>query len=192
MEQNFKRCLDFTLALEGHPTDDARDPGGPTALGITQATLSTWRGHAVTREDVFALTKAEAMEIYHASYWLATWCDAMPAGLDMLMFDMAVNPPGAPPLRLLAAQTGIVLPWRARGHRQPGSWSAQLAFLAGQCMPGVIVGLCEQRATLYRSRPGFPAYGRGWLNRVEAVQRRSMHIWVTNGTAIPDPAGSVA
>ena len=37
---NFDKCLKFTLQFEGGFTNDPKDPGGPTNLGITQATLS--------------------------------------------------------------------------------------------------------------------------------------------------------
>jgi lysozyme family protein len=41
---NFDKCFKFILQFEGGFTNDPKDPGGPTNLGITQATLSAFIG----------------------------------------------------------------------------------------------------------------------------------------------------
>ena len=38
---NFDDCLKFTLQFEGGFVNNPKDPGGPTNLGVTQATLSS-------------------------------------------------------------------------------------------------------------------------------------------------------
>ena len=61
--------LDALLAREGSEyTDRPNDRGGPTKYGITLATLSAWRGHPVTPEDVRDLTEGEARAIYRERY----------------------------------------------------------------------------------------------------------------------------
>lgn len=49
-------------------TNHPADRGGPTKYGITQATLSRWRGRPVSAQDVMELTWAEAQKIYRAEY----------------------------------------------------------------------------------------------------------------------------
>lgn len=63
--------IDGILRAEGSAyTNDPADSGGPTKYGITQATLSAFRGYAVTPDDVAELTEAEARQIYFKRYWL--------------------------------------------------------------------------------------------------------------------------
>lgn len=49
-------------------TNDPNDSGGATKYGITQHTLSDWRGHLVTPEEVANLSRDEALEIYRHLY----------------------------------------------------------------------------------------------------------------------------
>ena len=85
-------CLAFTLREEGGFVDDPRDPGGATNMGITLATLRVWRDDK--QLDVAAiedLTVADATTIYGADFWNRARCDALPAGVDLLVFDHGVN-----------------------------------------------------------------------------------------------------
>lgn len=56
------------IRREGGFVDHPSDKGGPTKFGITLQTLRRWRGRPVTREDVRALTRAEARQIYDERY----------------------------------------------------------------------------------------------------------------------------
>ena len=190
MESNFPRCLDFVFAREGGYTDDPRDPGAATNHGSTAATLQAWRGHSVTPLDVQQLGKPEAARIYHSRYWDAAWCDAMPGGIDLLVFDAAVNTGAQRSLDFLKVQIGLGVPIRGRHHRihpvdrhlAAGLEQSVLDRLAGLCVPAVIMGLCGRRTAYYRSLPGFGAFGRGWLARVALAELLAMHLWVSGGT----------
>lgn len=46
--------------FSNHPADK----GGPTKFGITQKTLSRYRGYAVSAEEVANLTEPEAIQVY--------------------------------------------------------------------------------------------------------------------------------
>ncbi len=87
----FERALDLVLSFEGGFVHDPRDPGGATNLGVTQATLARACGRPVSIDEVRALTRAEAGAIYRRLYWTAIRGDALPAGLDLAVFDCAVN-----------------------------------------------------------------------------------------------------
>lgn len=56
------------VKVEGGFVNDGDDRGGPTKYGITQRTLSAWRGGTVSVQAVEALTVAEASEIYRRRY----------------------------------------------------------------------------------------------------------------------------
>ncbi len=64
------KIIDEILRKEGSAyTNNPADSGGPTKFGITQKTLSAYRGRSVTPADVAALSEKEAREIYEKLYW---------------------------------------------------------------------------------------------------------------------------
>lgn len=69
MNTQVSAIIDDILRREGDRyTNDPADKGGPTKYGITLKTLSDYRGHPVTAEDVAALTVQEARSIYFQRY----------------------------------------------------------------------------------------------------------------------------
>lgn len=92
----FSRALIFTLREEGgfvhHPTD----PGGPTNMGVTQEVYDQWRQAAgLPAQDVRAISRLEAVEIYRERYWRDGLCSEIAAlGLEDLAlahFDACVH-----------------------------------------------------------------------------------------------------
>jgi len=144
MRDNFDACLSLTLRFEGGYVDDPRDPGGATNLGITRGTLSEWRGHTVTKADVKALTREDAAAIYRAHYWTHINGDALPAGVDCLLFDIAVN---SGPARAL-------------------DWDAKIGHLPPVAR---IKALDARRRSFWRGLRTFVTFGRGWMARENAV-----------------------
>ncbi len=53
---------------EGGFTDHPADRGGPTNMGITLRTLTTWRGRPTTVEDLKDMPRTEAAAIYRHRY----------------------------------------------------------------------------------------------------------------------------
>lgn len=61
--------ISHVLAVEGSAyTNDPADSGGPTKYGITQRTLSRFRGKPVSPAEVEALTEREAREVYYKMF----------------------------------------------------------------------------------------------------------------------------
>lgn len=159
--ENFDQAVSLTLSFEGGYSDHPLDPGGATNRGITLATLARHRGKPVSKSEVMALTEAEARAIYRASYWNAVSCDALPAGLDLAMFDFAVN---SGPARAIAALSAL-LGQKGRSTIDQAMLdrlkSADCSLLARQ--------LCRKRLGFLQGLKIFPTFGRGWTRRVEAV-----------------------
>src|SRR5262245_11451963 len=88
---NFDACLRFTLKFEGGFVNNPKDPGGPTNLGVTQATLSAFLGRAASIADVKALTPKAVAPIYRKRFWDAVMGDALPIGVDLAVFDFGVH-----------------------------------------------------------------------------------------------------
>lgn len=83
--QNYLReGLKFVLKWEGQDyVDDPSDPGGETKYGISKK--------AHPNEDIKALTKERALEIYVQDYWVPAGCDTIPYPYNVAVFDTAVN-----------------------------------------------------------------------------------------------------
>ena len=88
---NFDKCFKFILQFEGGFTNDPKDPGGPTNLGITQATLSAFIGRQATIAEVKALTSAKVAPIYRGKFWDHVNGDNLPRGIDLAVFDFGVH-----------------------------------------------------------------------------------------------------
>jgi lysozyme family protein len=191
METNFKRCMDFVFDREGGYVDNPDDPGGATNLGITIGTLTSWRGKTVTKQDVKNLDKAEATRIYHKRYWLEARCDRLPSGLDLAVYDFAVNAGTGRSLDYLKQEFGIVIPPPQPNHthrqyptrmRDP-AMQYVLANLPDRNVRDLISGVCSRRRAFYRRSSQFAIFGKGWLDRVDRAQRLAEHMWFMG----PDP-----
>ena len=83
MRDNFDDAFAITIGLEGHPTNDQRDPGGFTIWGLAR------RYHP----EVGPHTAIEyAKKVYLEEYWIPSGCDDAPFPMDICLFDAAVNP----------------------------------------------------------------------------------------------------
>lgn len=159
---NFSACLKFILAQEGGYAWLKSDPGGATNLGVTIGTLSQWRGHPCTVDDVKALTVADVTPIYQTEFWNAAHCPVLPSGLDLVVFDEAVNAGVGRAVRHLQQALGVT---------PDGMFGPASAAAAAGCAPvGTINALCDIRETFYRSLSTFSSFGKGWLARVERAR----------------------
>jgi hypothetical protein len=89
MRDSFEPAFLITVGLEGHLSDDPRDPGGFTVWG-----LSSRYNHGVTRD----MTLEQVKEMYLQKYWIPADCDRQPFPMDICLFDSQVNPQNDPKL----------------------------------------------------------------------------------------------
>ena len=159
---NFAASLSAVLKHEGGYVDHPSDPGGATNLGITRATLATWRGRAVSKAEVKALTKAEAGKIYKAKFWDTVGGDALPAGLDFAVFDYSVNSGPSRSARALQAVVGV---------RQDGKIGPlTLANVNTKDPKALISAFCKRRMSFLERLKTFRVFGRGWTRRVRETE----------------------
>ena len=164
--ETFPHALRLVLVDEGGLDDDPHDHGGRTAHGIIQREYDGFRArHGLPRQDVWKITPAEYTEIYHDRYWMP-WCDRLPAGMDYAFFDACVNAGPAQAARTLQ---------RALGLRADGNMGdVTLAKTKERCeddAEAMIHAFCAARRAFYRALAQFPRYGRGWLARVDHVEK---------------------
>ena len=159
---NFDACLKKVLEHEGGYVDHPADPGGATNLGITRATLARWRGRAVSKAEVKALTRVEAAKIYRAFYWDEIAGDALPAGLDFAVFDYCVNSGPGRAARALQTVAGV----KADGR----IGKITLAAVNAVEPAALITAYCRKRLSFLESLKTFAVFGRGWRRRVRETE----------------------
>jgi lysozyme family protein len=158
---NFAPALALVLSFEGGFSNDPSDPGGATCYGVTLDTLSAWRGRSCTVAEVRELTRADVQPIYAARFWGPVRGDDLPAGVDLITFDCAVNQGPGTAARMLQRAAGVVVD----GQLGPVTLRAVQALPAAQ----VIAAMRVERDAAYRAASGFPRYGAGWLRRLHNI-----------------------
>lgn len=166
MQDNFDLALKTVLLFEGGYSDHPSDPGGATNLGITQAVLSAWRkergiGTPVTKESVRRLTLDEASDIYHNHYWQACQCDKLPSGIDLAVFDCAVNQGVGRAVKLLQASVQVT----SDGVLGPKT----LAAIEKTDEDALLMEFMARRMFAYGTLKIFDVFGLGWSRRALAV-----------------------
>ena len=167
ISDNFRICFAETLSHEGGYVNHPRDPGGMTNLGVTRRTLEGWLGRKVSEAEMRALTVEQVLPIYHRNYWMATRCDELPAGVDMMIFDLAVNSGPQRAIRML--QKAINQLGRVRvvvdGRIGPKTLSAARAVNSLD----LIKEIANTRLWFFLDLSTFRTFGRGWMRRLMDV-----------------------
>ena len=177
MADNFDTCLAFTLKAEGGYSDNPADPGGSTNMGITLATYRQWSDDPnLGTLQVQDMSERTARAIYRSLYWNPLRADALPAGLDLSVFDMGVNAGIWASARLLQRALGFT------GEEVDGCVGPETLGAAAKCDARALVNdLAERQTAYYETLSDFPTFGTGWLNRTKA--RRSAALAMVENTA---------
>lgn len=167
---NFARCLAHVLKSEGGWSDHPSDPGGATMKGITLATYRQYRPGA-DKADLRRITDAEVARIYRDGYWNPVRGDDLPAGLDLVAFDAAVNSGVSRGARWLQSALGV----SADGKIGPATVAA-----ARQAHPvAVIERATGARLAWLRTLKTWPTFGKGWSRRVQSVREDAEAMAIT-------------
>jgi lysozyme family protein len=171
-EARFELCLAHVLRHEGGYVDHPADPGGATNMGITLKTLARWRQVTpwwdLPKAEVKALSHGEAGRIYRALYWNACRAGELPPGMDLVVFDYAVNSGADRATRTLQAALGVVVDGRVGPLTIAAAREADAAR--------IINAICDRRLGFLRALKTFPTFGRGWTSRVAAVRAAALAV----------------
>jgi lysozyme family protein len=174
MQTRFDQCLDEVLRHEGGYVDHPSDPGGATNMGITRKTLARWRQVSpwwkLDKGAVRGLERPEAARIYRASYWDVSRAGLLPTGLDLALFDFAVNSGPDRAVRALQAELGVV----ADGRIGPLTLDAVRRRATPDGVARLINALCDRRLAFLRALSTFTVFGRGWTARVASVRKEAL------------------
>jgi len=166
----FTDALAIILKEEGGFVDDARDPGGATNLGVTARTWHTWSGMPATEAVMRALGQAKVSPLYKAWFWDKIAGDKLPIGLALAVFDFAVNGGPAKAVNMLQGIVG------APKDGQPGqtTLAAVQGYVSHIGLAKLITRLCNARRDYYRTLPTFSVFGKGWLARVDRIEKEAL------------------
>lgn len=166
MKGNFDTCLREVLVHEGGFSNHASDPGGMTMLGVTKATYEAWVGYPVSEKVMRSLTVAHVRTLYKVRFWDAVKCDDLPAGLDLCVFDFAVNAGPTRAARYLQLLVGA----KDDGVIGPKTLSLISQYVKSVTKAHAAMLYQDRRRDYYRQLPTFKTFGRGWLRRVKEVE----------------------
>lgn len=182
MTGNFEACLRQVLRHEGGWSDHPDDPGGATMKGVTLATYRQFKGREASKVELRAISDAELRAIYRRGYWDRVRGDDLPAGLDLVAFDGAVNSGPAQGAKWLqralgVADDGVVGP-------------VTLAAARAADRPAAIRDACARRMAFLRGLAAFAVFGRGWTRRVDEIRDEALRMTAAvPAPMVPESAG---
>ncbi|MBA1158044.1 glycoside hydrolase family 108 protein [Microvirga mediterraneensis] len=164
----FDQAVDHVLSHEGGFSQHPRDPAGATKFGITRDTLSRAKGRPASVTDVRRLSRREAVSIYRQLYWDTVQGDELPPGLDLAVFDLAVN---SGPVRAVAMLQST-LQIEADGIVGP----VTLCAVRAADVTEMIRRLTKARLGFLGRLATWPVFGLGWRRRVLAVEQEALRL----------------
>jgi lysozyme family protein len=169
MMRNFDEALKHTLVEEGGFSDHPADPGGATMKGITLNTYREFKRNThLTPEDLKAITQDDVEEIYRKRYWNACQCDVLPSGVDVCVFDTAVNSGPGRSAKFLQECLGVT---------PDGAIGAGTLVALGKADPKLLVlDYIAKRQAFLESLKTFPVFGKGWTARVSRLKDLALKI----------------
>jgi lysozyme family protein len=167
---NWPSALTIELGYEGGLTNNPKDPGGLTNWGVTLPAMTEFLGRPAVSGDIVNLTRTSAGDVYHKLYWPAVRGDDLPAGVDLVLFDEAINAGRGRAVQHLQQALGVMVD-RKFGKR------TLAATLAAKPLD-LIEAIRQERVSFYQGLANFPIFGTGWLRRVNSVSATATS-WAT-------------
>lgn len=146
----FDDAFERLIGHEGGYVSNGLDPGGETNYGISR--------RSYPGEDIAGMTLERAKAIYLRDYWTKAGCDLVPDALRFDLFDMSVNSGVKTAIRTLQRAVGVV----------DDGVIGTLTIKAINDMDAtrIVARFNGYRLQLMSSLPTWPAFGRGWANRI--------------------------
>lgn len=162
MQHNFSKAFRKTIAAEGGFSQHPLDPGGATMKGVTLKTYSAHLGRQATVEELKAIPEEHLLAIYGQGYWDKCRCDDLPSGLDVCVFDWAVNSGPGRAVMALQELAGA----KPDGAVGPKTLAAVTSWEAYYGPKTCIAMYQNERMEYLEDLPTFKVFGTGWTKRV--------------------------
>lgn len=168
MKENFPAALQALLKHEGGYVNHPSDPGGMTNLGVTKRVWEEWVGHEVDEKQMRALTPELVAPLYKKKYWDKVCGDELPTGLDLAVFDLAVNSGPGRAAKMLQKVLGVA---------QDGAIGPQtIAKALNTDSSKLIADYNAERLAFLMALPTWDTFGKGWGRRVAEVTEQATHM----------------
>jgi len=168
MKHNWETAIKHILKWEGGYVNHPSDPGGMTNLGVTKRVWEEWTGKPATEADMRGLTIEMVTPLYKKRFWDAVRGDDLPAGVDLCVFDCAVNAGVGRASRFLQQVVGVA----ADGAIGPKTMEAVTKMSADE----IIEKFCDLREAHYKILSTFATFGKGWMRRLDGIEAESKHL----------------
>jgi lysozyme family protein len=171
MKEAFPHALKTILHHEGGWADHPKDPGGATMKGVTLAVYREYLGRDVSKEELRNIPQEHLLNLYKTRYWDKARCDDLPAGVDLVVFDMAVNGGPGRAAKLLQIAVGAT-PDGAIGPKT-------LVMVNAEDPTELVKKFSDERRAFYKALPIYATFGKGWLRRVDEVEAEAIKMQVS-------------
>ena len=172
MKENWPIIHKYVLAYEGGYVNHPDDPGGATNFGVTQRVYDGFRrGIGEPTRSVRHITEVEVDMIYQQQYWATVKGDLLPSGLDLTVYDFAVNSGPGRSVKFLQRELGVT----DDGVIGNVTLSA-VSALDADGVKQVIRGINNARWAWLKRLRHWGTFGKGWTRRVMGD-----HVGVQNG-----------
>lgn len=168
MKENFGVAFNSMIKHEGGFVNHPKDPGGMTNLGVTKKVWDDWTGGDADEQEMRSLTPDKVAPLYKKRYWDAIKGDDLPSGIDLCVFDCAVNSGVSRAVRILQ---------RILGVKDDGVIGAvTISAVTAIPVDDLIERYTEERQDFLESLPTFSVFGKGWTTRVAQVETQAKAI----------------
>ena len=168
MKENLTKSLEIILHHEGGYVNHPKDPGGETNLGVTKRVYEEWGG----TKDMKDLKIEDVEPIYEKNYWDRCKCDELPSGLDLCVFDFAVNAGTGRAAKYLQSLVGAT----ADGAIGPATMKKVNYYIEEYGVKHAIVEYNSDRQLYYEKLKHFHTFGRGWTRRVKETTNSALQM----------------
>jgi len=167
MSEKFNKSLEAILKWEGGFVNHPKDPGGITNMGITKKVYENYTTKKVTEQDMRELTHADVIPIYKEKYWNPLRAEYLPEGLALCVFDFGVNAGVNRSSRYLQEMVGATVD----GIVGPKTIKTANDYYKKHGKNYTILLFQEMRRNYYKQLHHFDTFGKGWLNRVNDIEK---------------------
>lgn len=179
--------LPTTLGFEGGYSNNPKDPGGATNKGITQRVYDAYRSRqGLPQLTVQSIKDQEVYDIYLSDYFLPIDGPELGVGIDLAVFDYAVN-------------SGVSHAVKALQKLLPGVdadgavGSLTLDALQKADPKDVIARLTASRLAFVKTLDTYATFGNGWDTRITSVSDIATNMVTTVAVAaLPSGAPNLA
>lgn len=179
----FEKALKLVGLAEGGYSNDPRDSGGETICGLARnknpdlsiwQTLDAWKERGVTdgkeldrmaRADLHFMGRVKA--VYRGRYWNTVSCDILPPLLRYPMFSCCVNCGTKAAIEILQKSAGA----KIDGKLGPLTLKAVQTTDIHILYNAFLTNWRGYYTKLVRAKPALNVYLKGWLARVDNVER---------------------